>query len=121
MIKAMNIGKVTDIEQARSALIKYADEGTQSLGIDSLKEFIGDPSLANSCMRALQFYKNEGEKYAPKQLDYFLKKENFEKIKKAYDNKGDHNKDDVKTYNDAVHDMNDASNTFNDVNRMLNE
>lgn len=115
---AMNNKKVNDIEQSRNALIRYANEGFQSL--DTLKSFDSDPSLANACRQALLFYKNTGEKDIPQQTDYYLKQEEFEKAKKAYESKSSHSKDDVDTYNKAVKDINNAVNSFNQTNNKVN-
>ena len=114
IIKAMNVGKLTGVEQGRTSLIRFATEGL--LALDSLKNFAGDPSLANSCKRVLNFYKKMAENDIPKQMDYFLKKENFEKMKKAYGAKGNPTKADVDTFNAAVKDVNNSMNTFNNIN-----
>ncbi len=120
IVKAMNAGKITEAEQGRNSLTRYVNEGLASL--DTLKSFEGDPSLANTCKRALGFYKKTAEVDLPKQMDYFLKKENFEKIKKAFDAKSqsDRTKKDVDAFNDGVKEINNATNTFNDINKNLN-
>lgn len=120
IVKAMNAGKITTAEQGRTSLIRYADEGLAALLPDSLKNFSGDPLLANSCKRVLQFYKKMAENDIPKQMNYFLKKENFEKIKKAYEAKGSPTKTDVDAFNAAVKDVNNSSGTFNEINNKTN-
>ena len=85
IVKAINTGKITAVEQGRTSLIRYANEGL--LALDSLKNFAGDPALASSCKQVLNFYKKMAENDIPKQMDYFLKKENFAKLKKAFDAK----------------------------------
>jgi len=115
---AMNNKKVNDIEQSRNALIRYANEGLQSL--DTLKSFDSDPSLVNACKQALLFYKNTAEKDIPQQTDYYLKQEEFAKAKKAYESKSSHSKDDVDAYNKAVKDINNAVNSFNQTNNRVN-
>ena len=57
----------------------------------------------------------------PKQMDYFLKKENFEKIKKSFDSKSgsDRTKKDVDAFNDGVKEINKATNTYNDINKQM--
>jgi hypothetical protein len=117
---ALNSKKITQAEQARNALIAYAGEGLQALSGDSLKAFQMDPSLAQQCKIALLFYKKMGERDVPKMLDYFLKSENFEKIKKAMDAKANHSKEDVDNYNKAVKEINDSINDFNQTNQYLN-
>lgn len=118
MVKAMNAGKMTTVEQGRTSLIRYANEGL--LALDTLKSFAGDPSLAGSCKVVLNFYKKMAENDVPKQMDYFLKKENFEKIKKAFDAKGNPSQGDVDAFNAAVKEVNSSLNTFNDVNNRIN-
>ncbi|MEP6952403.1 MAG: hypothetical protein ABI863_24130 [Ginsengibacter sp.] len=120
IIKAMNAGKITEAEQGRSSLLRYTTEGLA--GLDTLKNFEGDPSLAITCKQVLQFYKNMAENDLPKQMDYFLKKENFEKIKKAFEVKPekDRTQKDVDAFNDGVKEINKANNTFNDINKKAN-
>jgi hypothetical protein len=120
MVKAMNEKKVNDVEQARSALLRYANEGLS--GLDSLRNFAGDPSLANSCKEALQFYKKAAENEVPKLTDFFLKEEDFEKLKKAFNDKpaSDRSKDDVNAYNKSVKDINQSVGAFNQTNQNLN-
>ena len=76
MVKAMNALKVNDAEQARSALLSYANEGLKDL--DTIRPFEGDPSLVNACKQALTFYKQAAENEMPKLTDFFVKKEEFD-------------------------------------------
>jgi hypothetical protein len=118
--KAMKNNKVTDIEQARNALISYAKEGMASL--DTLKNFAGDPTLANTCRYALNQYKIMAERDVPKMTDYFIKTENFEKVKRSFDAKPQNNrtKQDIDAYNKAVNEMNAGVNTFNSLAQSTN-
>jgi hypothetical protein len=120
IVKALNAGKITEAEQGRSSLLRYANEGIT--GLDSLKNFEGDPSLANTCKKIVQFYKSMAETDLPKQMDYFLKKENFEKIKKDFEAKSDRErtKKDVDAYNDGVKEINNSLATFNNINQKIN-
>jgi hypothetical protein len=119
LTEAINKKNVTNIEQTRSALDKYAIEGLATL--DTIKAFENDPSLAVACKQALAFYKKEAETDIPKVSDFFLKEENFNKIKQAMDAKGDQRtKQDVDTYNKAVNDMNAGVNSYNQTNNNLN-
>lgn len=118
IVKYMNAGKLTEIEQGRNSLIRFANEGLK--GLDSLKSFAGDPSLAYSCRQALNFYKRMAEKDMPGQTDYFLKKENFEKIKKDFD-RGDQSKESVNAYNKAVKEVNASMASFNETNKNINK
>jgi hypothetical protein len=118
MVKAMNDQKVNDAEQARNALLSYANQGLQAL--DTVKPFEGDPSLVNACKRALTFYKQAAEKDMPKLTDYYVKKEEFEKLKKDFDANSNRSQADVNAYNKAVKDMNNAVNAFNQTNNKVN-
>jgi predicted DNA-binding protein len=119
LVKNMNDNKVNDMEQSRTALLKYATEGLTEL--DALRTFEGDGSLANACRQLLQFYKKCAEKDVPKMLDYYLKKDNFEKLKKSMDSKTTHSKEEVDAYNAGVKEINNASNTFNQLNANAND
>ena len=120
LTQALNNKKITQAEQARNALITYANEGLQLLNSDSLKDFQMDPALAQQCRIALTFYKKVGEKDVPKMLDYFLKRENFDKIKNSMDTKSNRTQQDVDTYNAAVREMNKGVDEFNQINQNLN-
>lgn len=120
MVTAMNNKKLNDVEQARNALDHYAIEGLK--GLDTLRTFDGDPSLANACKQVLVFYKNAAESDVPKLTDFYLKEEEFAKLKKSFDAKSsrDRSQDDVNTFNKAVNDINSSVNAFNQTNTKIN-
>ncbi|QNA44569.1 LIC11966 family surface protein [Lacibacter sediminis] len=119
--KAIKTNKVTDIEQARNAVITYAKEGLAVL--DTMKNFSGDPSLANACKYALNQFKRMSENDVPKMTDFILKSENFEKVKKSFDSKSqrDRTQQDIDAYNKAVNEMNAAVNTFNSTGKFIGD
>ena len=119
IVKALNAGKITEAEQGRNSLTRFADEGLA--GLDSLKNFEGDPALAITCREILKFYKSMAENDMPKQMDYFLKKENFEKIKKSFGAKSgsDRTKKDVDAFNEGVKEINKATATYNATNKKI--
>ncbi len=119
MNKAIKNNKINDIEQARNAVITYAKEGME--GLDTLKNFAGDPSLANICRHAINQYKRMAENDVPKITDFLLKTENFTKLKKSFDAKQqrDRTKEDVDNYNKAVNEMNSGVNTYNNTNKSM--
>jgi hypothetical protein len=119
MNKAIKTNKVTDIEQARNAVITYAKEGLAVL--DTMKNFSGDPSLANACKFALNQYKRMSENDVPKMTDFILKNENFEKVKKSFDSKPqkDRTQQDIDAYNKGVNDLNAGVNTFNSTAKFI--
>jgi hypothetical protein len=120
MIEALNQKNVTKVEQDRNALDKYAIEGLAVL--DTMKSFDNDGSLVNACRQALTFYKTEAETQVSLLTDFFLKEENFNKLKAAMDAKSDSQRtqQDVDSYNKAVTDLNNGVNTFNLINNDLN-
>ncbi|MBX9784500.1 MAG: hypothetical protein K2X48_14520 [Chitinophagaceae bacterium] len=119
--KALDSKKVNTAEQARMALISYAKEGMAAL--DTLKNFDGDPSLANACRHALNQYKRIAEIDVPKMTDFYLKEENFQKVKRSFDSKPQNNRtqEDVNAYNKAVNEMNAAVNVFNSTSQQANK
>lgn len=120
IVQALNNKKVNDVEQSRSALLQYANEGLKVL--DTLKPFEGDPTLANACRQVLQFYKQTAEKDIPKLTDFYLKQDEFAKLKKSFDDKssGSRTKEDVDNFNKAVKDVNASINSFNQTNNQVN-
>jgi len=122
LFNALNAHKLNDAEQARNSLIGFANEGLESLKTDSLRSFQGTPTLSASCRDALQFYKNMAQNDIPKLMDFYLKEENFDKIKKSLDAKGSNKtKEDVDQFNKAVKDINASVNSFNQLNQDLNK
>lgn len=116
--EAINRKNLSNVEQSRNALLTYVKEGSAAL--DTLRNFEGDVSLAIACKQALSFYKKEAENDLPKISDFFLKEENFNKIKKSIESKAEKTKEDVEAYNKAVKDFNEAVNVYNRVNNNLN-
>jgi hypothetical protein len=120
LTSAMNEKNVTKVEQVRNALGKFANEGLKVL--DTLQSFENDGSLVNACRQALTFYKSEADTQVPQLTDYYLKEENFQKVKTAFEAKSqsERTKQDVDAYNQGVNDINAAVGSFNQVNSDLN-
>src|ERR1700712_4881573 len=122
MFNALNAHKLNDAEQARNSLIGFAKEGLESLKADSLKSFQGTLSLSSACRDALLFYNSMAQNDIPKLTDFYLKEENFDKIKKSMEAKGSNKtKEDVDQYNKAVKDINASVASFNQLNQDLNK
>ena len=119
MTDAMNKKKVNDVEQSRSAVVRYANEGL--LALDSLKFFMGDAALGNACKQMLRYYKNMGENDIPKLTEFYLKQENFDKLKKGFEAKSTRTKEDVDAFNKGVKEINAAVNDFNQTNNKVNK
>jgi hypothetical protein len=118
LMEAIKKNNLTGIEQSKSAMLKYAQEGLVKLA--AMKGYNGDLSLVGACKTLLNFYVKEAGKTSIIN-DFLLNKEKFEGIKKEMDKKGDkRTKEDVDAYNKAVNDMNKSSNDYNSNNQMLN-
>jgi hypothetical protein len=122
MFNALNAHKLNDAEQARNSLTGFAKEGLEALKADSLRTFQGNPTLSSACRDALQFYNSMAQNEIPKLTDFYLKEENFDKIKKSMEARGSNKtKEDVDQYNKAVKDINTSVNSFNQLNQDLNK
>ncbi len=119
MLEALNKNDLNGIEQNKSALINFSKDGLSK--IDTTKDFKGDLSLKNATNQILKFYCNEAEVKIPIFTDYLLKKENFEKLKKAFDAKSQKTKQDYDDYNKSVNDLNAAVKIYNTTNQDLNK
>lgn len=121
MVTAMNNKKVNDVEQSRNSLLRFANEGLK--GVDTLKTFNGDPTLANACREVLKYYKKMAETDVPKLTDFYLKEEAFTKAKKAFEAKpaSDRKQEDVDAYNKAVKEYNESISNFNKTNNAVNK
>jgi hypothetical protein len=122
LFNALNSHKLNDAEQARNSVIGFAQQGLELLKTDSMRTFQGNPELAAGCREALLFYQAMAKDDIPKLMDFYLKQENFDKIKSSLEAKGPaKTKDDVDQYNKAVKDINGSVNSFNQLNQELNK
>jgi len=121
LINAMNSSDVNGMEQNKNALITCSTAGIKSL--DTIKSFSGDLSIVTSGKALLNFYKMESSTKMKEVIDYYIAKENFDKIKAAFDAKSQSSrtKADVDQYNKAVNDMNAAAKKFSGINDELNK
>ena len=120
LVKSLGSKNVNEVEQCRNALIKYADDGL--IGVDTLKAFDGDASMAQTCKECLKGYKKLAETIIPKMTDFYLREENFKNIKKSFEAKSssDRTRQDVDVYNKGVKDFNNDVNVYNQNNNEMN-
>ena len=73
-------------------------------------------------MKALEFFKSEAGK-TPELVDFLLKKENYDKTKKAFDSKRESQRTqtDIDQYNKGIDEYNAAVNKSNTLNNELNK
>jgi hypothetical protein len=120
MIEAMGKKNVNGIEQNKNSLEKFVAEGITKLG--AIQAFNGDNSYLTACKQLLEFYKTECKDKIPGLLSFYLKEENYQKTKKAFEAKreADRTQADVDQYNKAVNEFNQAVTDFNNTNNQLN-
>lgn len=120
LIEALNQENFSAAEQNRAKLAQNATEGLAALG--KIPAFMGDGTLKVATQQLLTFYKSEAETKTPVLIDFYLKKENFEKMKNAVESKpkSQVTQEEVDAYNKAVNEYNAAVNKFNAVNTELN-
>ncbi|MGZ4098537.1 MAG: LIC11966 family surface protein, partial [Bacteroidia bacterium] len=79
-------------------------------------------TLKSGCSDVLDFYVMEAETKVPQLVDFYLKKEKFEKLKIAMDKKGKNSSnEEINEFNTAVNDYNKSINDYNAVNNDLNK
>jgi hypothetical protein len=120
MIQALSAGNISLVQQSRTALIQTSKDGLKSL--DTIPSYKGDGTLEVALRNLLNFYQDEANNQIQSQLDFFLAKENFEKIKKVIDSKGKGTvtKEEADQYNAALAKYNGSINTYNTKNTELN-
>jgi hypothetical protein len=120
LMDAIDRKNLVSIEQNNNSLQKFAEEGLDKL--KTLKGYNNDPSLIVACRELMNFYKTEAGKGAAIS-DFFLKQENFAKLKKQFDAKGGSKRtqQDVDQFNKAVNETNAAIGDFNKTNNELNK
>jgi hypothetical protein len=79
--------------------------------------------MIEATRKVFNFYKKEATQDVPAMSDYFIKADEFAKIKKTYDAKPQASltKADVDAYNKAVNDMNGSIASFNKANDNANK
>ncbi len=119
-LEAINQKKVSSIEQNINSLESFADEGLEKL--KSMKGYSNDGSLIIACRNMLNFYKEEAKKAAA-MTDFFLKEENFLKLKKQLDAKpaAKRTQEEIDQFNKAVKDLNATGDSYNKINADLNK
>ena len=121
LIDAQNRNDVSGMEQNSNALKKLSEEA-----LDQLKDFGNykdDVTLKAATHRILKFYKNEAEDDYPIVIDFYMKKDKYEKLKKTMESKKkkEITQEDVDKYNKAVKEFNNAVKSFNEKNDKMNK
>lgn len=120
VMDAVNKKNIISIEQNVNTLKKFAEEGLEKL--KDMKGYNNDASLIVACRNLMLFYKAEAEK-ASAITDFFLKEENFAKLKKQFETKpaSKRTQQDIDQFNKGVNDINAAVNNYNAANNEMNK
>jgi hypothetical protein len=120
LMDAVNQKNVNSIEQNINSLQSFSEQGLEKL--KGMKGYNNDASLIIACSNQLNFYKEEAKKGSA-MTDFFLKEENFTKLKKQFNSKpaAKRTQQDVDQFNKAVQDINDAGDDYNAINNDLNK
>lgn len=121
LLDAINRKDVNAIEQNRTALIATAKEGLDKL--EKVQAYKNDRTMIEATKKLFTFYIQEADKDVPNMLEYFMKAENFEKVKKNFESipEKKRTQKDVDEYNKSVNEMNASANNYNKTNQTVNE
>lgn len=120
VLEALERGDINALEQNNSTLALFALEGTEKL--KETESYNGDPNLKVTARKLLVFFQDEAEKDIPILIDFFIKKDNLDKVQKMFESKSERNRtqQDIDQYNKAVKEYNDAVKTYNRVIELTN-
>lgn len=120
LMEAVNQKNINSIEQNINSLQNFAEQGLEKL--KDMKGYNSDASLIIACRNLMIFYKEEAKKGSA-YTDFFLKEENFAKLKKQFDSKpsSKRTQQDIDQFNKGVNDINEAVKSYNTVNNDLNK
>lgn len=120
LMDALSKGDVSGMEQGKSSLSKFSNEGLGKLG--EIAAFNNDMSLKNACLDMLNFYLEESDKKFQTLIDFQAKKEGFDEAKKNIEAKKSKglSQEEVDSFNKLVKEFNEATNEFNAINTDLN-
>ena len=117
---ALEEGDVSKLEQNRSALGAYAQEGLDLL--DTIPRFNNDLTLKVACTEAMNFYKLEGGEASQSGVDFLLAKSEFEEIQELIENtsKNKRTQEMIDEYNSSVSAYNQVLQEYNSSMESLN-
>lgn len=119
LIDAQNKSDINAMKQNQESLSKLAKEA--KLKLKDIKPYKNNTTLKASCSDLMDFYSYEADTKVTSLIDFYLKKEKFDKLKTAIDKKGKNvSATEANEYNAAVAEYNKASNDYNKINAELN-
>ncbi len=121
LLEAQSKGDINAMKQNQASLSDLAKKAKESL--KPVKPYRNNTTLKASCEDVMDFLIYEADKKIPLLVDFYLKKEKFDKLKTAMDKKGQANASpaEVNDYNAAINEFNKVGNDFNMINDDLNK
>ncbi len=112
-VSAFEQNNITMESDARAAIEK----------LKTMQGYEGDASLITAAKDIMNFYLRESTKDFATISDFYLKKDQFEKVKKNFDaiKPKSRTQEDIDAMNEAGSEYNDAVNKYNKVNESLNK
>ncbi len=121
VLDAMQRNDITALAQNTATFVQYCDESLTKA--KSLESYRGDAILKTAVQRILHFYQREAEEDFPAISDFYVKKDNFEKIQKAFESKSknERTQEDVNRMNTARQEYNTSVNKVNQIMNASND
>jgi len=119
--EAVEKNDINSIEQNKNALINTTEDGLKKL--NSISSFDNDAALKQSTKELLDFYSIEAKDKINDVTSYLIKKEKYEKEKKAFEamRESERTKQIVKDVNKSVEEYNKSVAVYNKSIKYLNE
>ncbi|PTM03193.1 MAG: hypothetical protein DA405_11100 [Bacteroidetes bacterium] len=121
VLDALNRNDLISLEQSTNALDLAAKEGLEKL--KTAEKFGSDPKLILAAQQLMEFYSLEASRDFPKIVDFYLRKDKFDKLAAMMETKKqkDLTQEEVDAYNQAVNDYNKMIPQFNTLTERSNE
>lgn len=119
LMEALSKNNMTGVEQNKSALLRYAEEGLVKLA--AMNPYGDDRSLLDAAQTVLTFYVREVKEFFGKASDHLLASDKFETIKKEFEKKSSPTEKEIEAYNNAVNEVNASGDAYNRMSRDMNK
>lgn len=119
LLDAQAKGDINAMKQNQESLSKLAREAKEKL--KTIVAYRNNTTLKAAANDVMDFYIMEADTKVPALIDFYLKKEKFDKLKSATDKKGKNlSQSEINEFNAAVNEYNKASGDYNKINAELN-
>lgn len=119
LLEAQMKGDINGMKQNQEALSKLAKEAKEKA--KPIEPYKKNTTLKPALNEVMDFYIYEADTKITPLVDFYLKKEKFEKLKTAMDQKGNKaSKSEVDEYNKATAEYNKATAEYNNISNDLN-